>query len=81
MCVDNLPDSNGKKKQIQTELAFVEVCIVINKIFIQQFLSRNAGLVTGMEERRRNDRKMSQVLWLDVDLKIECMSSCMHQEL
>ena len=66
--VGNLFGSNANKKQIQTELAFVEVCAVIHKIFIQQSFERNSRLVLGTEERRKDGRKRSLVLWLDVSL-------------
>ena len=66
----------GDKRKIQMELAFVEVCVVIFKIFIQKFLNRNARQELGTEERRRDSRKRSSVLWLEVNLEIEHTSNC-----
>ena len=74
--VGRLSDSTPGKSQMEDELAFLELCIEIHKIFIQRNLNRNARLVAGDEKRARDHKKRATVLQLNIDEEFQRMAEC-----
>jgi len=69
-----LPDHDTNKVKLETELAFVEVSIVIHKIFIERFLNGNARLVLGDDGATKDRLNRKSIFHVNIDCEIERMA-------
>ena len=59
--------------RMENEIAFLEISVIIHKMFIQKFLNKNARFVLGPESRERDSLKRKCILRLSVDQELQEM--------
>ena len=70
-------DQLEKKNRMENEIAFLELSVIIHKIFMQRQLNRNARLILGQETRKRDSLQRKCILSLNVNQEFERMTQLM----
>ena len=75
-----IPDDNPQlKNRMENEIDFIEISVIIHRIFMQRFLNKNARLVLTPETRKRDSLKRRCILSLNADEEFETMKELTKQ--